>query len=79
MYKDIIILIGLLLSFTGSVLIVFNSVLSDKKIEQLSKQYWGGSPDIKEYLLESKRKSLQGLVLLSFGLVLQIIGLIFKK
>lgn len=72
-------LIGIGLSFIGSLFLIKGFIMSDKDIEELSISGKGfGSPEPKEaikFLKQQKRDSIIGAVLLSCGFILQFIAI----
>jgi hypothetical protein len=67
-------LIGSVLNLIGTVLLARGAILSNKEIQQLSTQHFGGRPDIKDILIKNKKLAIIGIIANALGFLFQIIG-----
>ena len=65
---------GLLLDFTGAVILAVSEIASRKTISKISETYSDSNPYLKKYMEERNTYAIIGASLLIIGFMLQLIG-----
>ena len=73
-FDSSLLIIGLLLSLWGAAWAASAVIIDERTADQLAATKWGANAEVRQALLDQSRAARNGLALVAFGSLIQIVG-----